>query len=86
MYCLAGIGGNISGIVATTHAAESILVIDGCHLGCSAATLRRGGFDRFIHVSLDQLGIRKGSAKVTPDAVSALADTVQHRLADGVLR
>lgn len=86
MYCLAGIGGNISGIMATTDSAEWILAIDGCHLGCGAATLRRAGFDRFVHLSLDQLGIQKGRATVTPDAVSALADTVQQRLAEGVLR
>ena len=32
MFCLAGIGGRISGIMASTKAAAKILVIDGCSL------------------------------------------------------
>jgi len=35
MFCLAGIGGQVSGIVKTTEAATSILAIDGCALECA---------------------------------------------------
>lgn len=34
MFCLAGIGGRVPGIMKTTQAAEAILAIDGCPLNC----------------------------------------------------
>ena len=35
MYCLAGIGGRVAGILKTTEEAEKILAIDGCPLDCT---------------------------------------------------
>ena len=39
MYCLAGIGGRVSGILASTENAAKILAIDGCPLNCAKKTL-----------------------------------------------
>ena len=36
MFCLAGVGGRVSGIMKTTEAAGERLVIDGCALDCAA--------------------------------------------------
>jgi len=47
MFCLAGIGGRVSGIVKTTEAAGKILAIDGCPLNCAKKTLGRGWIQRF---------------------------------------
>lgn len=35
MFCLAGIGGQVSGIVEKTEAVTSILAIDGCDFECA---------------------------------------------------
>jgi uncharacterized metal-binding protein len=60
MYCLAGIGGDVSAIVKTTEAADELVTVDGCPVSCAAATLKRAGFDRFQHVVVTQLGLRQG--------------------------
>jgi len=41
MYCLAGIGGGISGVVKTTEEADELAAIDGCPVGCRHLTARR---------------------------------------------
>jgi uncharacterized metal-binding protein len=70
MYCLAGVGGRVSGIMATTQAAEKILAIDGCPLNCARNTLEQAGFQGFEHVRLADLGLAKGSSPVTEDRVA----------------
>ena len=39
MFCLAGIGGYISGLVHSAKDAPQTVVIDGCDIGCSKAIL-----------------------------------------------
>jgi uncharacterized metal-binding protein len=70
MYCLAGIGGRVSGIVKTTEAAGKVLAIDGCPLDCAKNSLVQAGFQRFEHVRLADLGLAKGSSPVTEDRVT----------------
>src|SRR5512133_4161781 len=60
MFCLAGIGGRVSGIMATTEAASKILAIDGCPLNCARHSLEQAGFTTFEHLQLSDLGLVKG--------------------------
>ena len=62
MACLAGIGGRVSGILLSTKAAERILVIDGCPLGCGAQTLKHAGIRKFMHLELSTIGLKKGKS------------------------
>ena len=73
MSCLAGIGGRVKSLVATAEKAEHILVVDGCPLNCAAHTLKLAGFNKFNHLELHKIGVRKGSTPVTDE-----------RIADGV--
>jgi uncharacterized metal-binding protein len=73
MYCLAGIGGRVSGIMASTEAAAAILAIDGCPLDCSRKTLEQAGFKGFLHLRLSDLGIAKGESPVTDERVARVA-------------
>ena len=60
MFCLAGIGGRVSGIMATTQSAARILAIDGCPMNCAKETLLHAGFHGFEHLQLADLGLEKG--------------------------
>jgi len=42
MFCTAGIGGGISGIIEATKSAEKIIALDGCALGCAKCLLEKG--------------------------------------------
>lgn len=59
MFCLAGIGGRIDGIMKTTESASKILAIDGCPLNCVKACLEKAGFSKFAHLQLADLGLEK---------------------------
>ncbi|HOK94577.1 MAG TPA: putative zinc-binding protein [Anaerohalosphaeraceae bacterium] len=81
MFCLAGIGGRIDGIMKTTEAASMILAIDGCPLNCVKACLEKAGFTAFKHLQLADLGLEKGKSPVTEEAVSRVADKAKLMLA-----
>jgi uncharacterized metal-binding protein len=65
MFCLAGIGGRVSGIMATARAADRILAIDGCPQECSRHCPEEAGFSGFLHLRLRDLGPRKGESPVS---------------------
>lgn len=73
MYCLAGVGGRVSGILASTQAAERVLAIDGCPLACAKNTLERADICGFRHVQLGELGMSKGETPVTDERIDRVA-------------
>lgn len=80
MFCLAGIGGRVSGIMATTAAAAKVLAIDGCPLNCAKLALEQAGFSGFEHVQLADLGMGKGQTPLTPEAVEKVVAAVAAKL------
>lgn len=72
MFCLAGIGGRVSGIVETTRSAQAVLAIDGCPLDCAKKTLENAGFQQFAYIRLSDLGFEKGKTTVSQQAVSTV--------------
>ncbi len=73
MFCLAGVGGRISGIMKTTEAADGILVIDGCPLDCARNSLEQAGFGRYVHLRVTDLGMEKGKSPVSDESVAKVA-------------
>ncbi len=73
MFCTAGIGGRISGILKTSEAADSILAIDGCPLNCVKSSLEQAGFSTFKHLQLADLGLEKCQSPVTDENVNTVA-------------
>jgi len=84
MSCLAGIGGRVKSLVRKGEQAERILVVDGCPLNCAAHTLRLAGFQKFDHLELHKLGLRKGSCPVTDERVTVGIDAAKKLLSQNV--
>ena len=61
MYCLAGIGGHVSGFVEATREVKKVVVIDGCPVHCAKKTLEHAECPVTVHVVVTDLGIRKKS-------------------------
>ncbi len=59
LFCLAGIGGHVSGIVEATKAAKRLVAIDGCPVKCALKTLEQSGFNPDVQVVVTDLGIEK---------------------------
>src|ERR1017187_1871904 len=73
MYCLAGIGGRGGGIMANTRATARVLVIDGCPQECARKTMELAGFKDFQHLSLAEMGCKKGETPLTPARIREVA-------------
>ena len=73
MFCLAGVGGRVSGIMETTQAAGGILAIDGCSQDCAKNCLEQAGFSNYKHLRLTDLGMEKGKTPVAEESISKAA-------------
>jgi uncharacterized metal-binding protein len=72
MFCLAGVGGRVSGIMKSTEAAPAILVIDGFPLNCSKKCLEEAEFKEFFHLQVEDLGMTKGETAVIDDNIDKI--------------
>jgi len=80
MFCLAGVGGRISGIMKTTEAAAKLLAIDGCPLNCARKCLEEAGFTDMEHIQLADLQMAKGATPVTEDSIESVCKVAKEKL------
>lgn len=59
ILCLAGLGGDIQGMVQAARNADVNLVLDGCPVECGRKTLERHGIQNYRHLRITDLGIEK---------------------------
>jgi uncharacterized metal-binding protein len=59
IFCLAGIGGHVSGMIESTKAGKVIVAIDGCSVACAKKTLEHAGFNIDEYVEITSMGIEK---------------------------
>lgn len=80
MYCLAGIGGRVSGIVATTEYADKIFVIDGCSLDCAKKTLENAGITKFDHLCLNDMDLPKSKSPANETNINKVVQKCEELL------
>ena len=66
MFCLAGIGGGLSGFVQSAKDVSQMVLIDGCEVCCGKKTLEREGVPVGNHLVLTELGIAKNKDFALP--------------------
>ncbi len=81
MFCMAGIGGRVPGIMKTTEAAAMILAVDGCPLDCAKNSLEQAGFKKYAHVRVTDLGMAKGQTQVSAENIAKVAAKCREMLA-----
>ncbi len=59
MFCLAGVGGKLSGFVKSAKEAPALVVMDGCEVGCAKAIFQEAGLPLRGYLVLTDLGIAK---------------------------
>jgi len=82
MYCLAGIGGRVPGILKTTQEAEKILALDGCPLNCTKLSLEEAGFTEFKHMKVTDLRLEKGKSPATDENIATIVQAALIKLKD----
>ena len=80
MFCLAGIGGRVSGIMKSTESASKVLVIDGCPLGCAKNCMNEAGFKDFEYINLSELGMQKASTEVSEKNIAVITEEASKKL------
>ena len=59
MFCLAGIGGHLSGFVRSAKDVPEMIAIDGCEIGCARSILEHAGIPLKKYLVITELGITK---------------------------
>ncbi|HOM18598.1 MAG TPA: putative zinc-binding protein [Thermoguttaceae bacterium] len=79
MCCLAGIGGRVSGFMASVESAAAVLVLDGCPLDCGRRTMEQAGFKDFVHLRVTDLGFQRGQSPPTPERIQTVVQQATAR-------
>ena len=78
MFCLAGIGANISGFVQSAKEVKQMVIIDGCETACAKILLQNTGVAATEHVIVSRLDIKKtDGVHLDPDDVAAVKHAVR---------
>jgi len=82
MFCLAGLGAGIQGMIQTAKEARLNVVIDGCPLDCAKKIFEHVGVDNYVQVKVTDLGIEKvKGARATEEQVAAVLTKTKEVLA-----
>lgn len=62
-FCLAGMGGKVSGMIASVKGADRTLVLDGCPVACAKKCMENAGIESYDYLVVTELGIEKKPLK-----------------------
>jgi uncharacterized metal-binding protein len=82
MFCLAGLGADIQGMVQTARDADLNLVIDGCPMDCAKKVFDRHGITNYRQTRVTDLGIEKVKGiRATAEQIEKVVIKVRQALA-----
>jgi uncharacterized metal-binding protein len=82
MFCLAGLGAGIPGMIQTAKDADVNLVIDGCPMDCAKKIFDKAGVTNYVQVKVTDLGIEKvKGVRCTDEQVKQVVKKVKEVLA-----
>ena len=82
MFCLAGLGAEIPGMIETAKAADLNLVIDGCPVDCAKKVFDKVGLKNYTQIKVTDLGIEKAKGvPVKPEQVDKVVARARGLLA-----
>jgi len=75
MFCLAGLGADIDGMVQAARDADVNIVVDGCAMDCAKKVFERLGVTNFTPLRVTDWGIEKQKGIAATEEQIALATT-----------
>ena len=79
MYCLAGIGAHIEGMVESAKSANRIVAIDGCSVACASKVIEHLGLTVTNRICVTDLGIEKGQG-IAQEDISLVMNSIKKSL------
>ncbi|WP_304226337.1 putative zinc-binding protein [Gracilinema caldarium] len=83
MTCLAGIGANLSGFIASAEGADRNIVIDGCPVACGKKQFEARGIP-FDHFVMTNYGVEKNKTAITGDIIVDISNKVASAITEKV--
>jgi uncharacterized metal-binding protein len=81
MFCLAGLGAGIGGMIQTAKDAELNVVVDGCDMDCGRKILDRCGARNYVQIKVTDLDIEKAKDKAaTEEEVAVVVNRVRREV------
>jgi len=78
MFCLAGIGGHLSGFVQSAKDVPALVAIDGCPVGCAKKILEHAEVPLGAYLTISDLGIEKNTnTNRKPDEIARVKAAVK---------
>lgn len=72
MFCLAGLGAGIEGMIQTAKDADLNVVMDGCPVDCAKKIFDKAGVTNYVQIRLTDLGMEKvKGVRATDEQVAA---------------
>ncbi|MEM2870104.1 MAG: putative zinc-binding protein [Thermoplasmata archaeon] len=85
MYCTAGIGGHVKGLVDGARSAKLLVGIDGCGVGCVKKCLEGEGLSPGVYMVIsDELKVKKGYVRPEERDVAEAVRLLTSRLREHV--
>ena len=81
MSCIAGVGGDVPGLVRLATSGRPVLALDGCRLACARNCLKRHGVTPDRYVQLQEHGVKKRYGEDAPGEDAARLYPEVRRLA-----
>jgi uncharacterized metal-binding protein len=81
MFCLAGIGGHVSGMIESTKAGKMIVGVDGCPVACAKKVLEHAGFKTHEYIQVTEMGMEKNHGfDYPPSEVESVVNHLKDRI------
>ena len=85
IYCLAGIGAHIGGMIESVRSAKRIVAIDGCSVACAKKTIEHAGLAVTDWVCVTEEGIEKNHKfKLPSEEIDLIARRIRESLAKSI--
>ena len=83
IYCLAGIGAHVDGMIESVKGAKRIVALDGCNVACAKKTIEHAGLSVTDWVCVTEEGINKDHQfKIADEEVDLIARRIKESLAE----
>ena len=81
LFCLAGIGAHISGMIESARSAKRMVAIDGCSVACAKKTIEHAGLKVTDYIDIAKEGIAKSmSLKLSQQDILFIVKRVKQEL------
>ena len=81
MFCLAGLGAGIDGMVQAAKDADCNVVVDGCGMDCGKHIFDEQGVENYVQIRVTDLDVDKAGRPATDEEVAVVVRRVREELA-----